>query len=180
LQGKVQPFGSDYLRYFPQKYLKYEDDAPGWDQEFISKPIQCYLFTTGFWQYWDMFAPNPSNIDFYGDAVIHYKDGSTSIYLYPRMFLLSIPEKYLKERYRKFFERAHAEEYPYLWAPFALRVALLNYKDPKNPPIKVDLRRHWQYVADPGQVQATTYDSYVYYSGIINQPDLKTLAARPY
>jgi len=176
----VKPFGSDYLRYIPEKYLKWNGDAPEWDREFISAPVQCYLFTTGFWQYWDMFAPNPSNIDFWCDCVIHYKNGSQSVYEYPRMYSLPISQKFLKERYRKFFERAHDDRYTYLYGAFGDRIALLNYHDPNNPPVKVEVLRHWREIADPGQPQQSGYYSYVYYTRIINQASLKAAAARKY
>ena len=34
-----------------------------------------YLSTTGLWQYWDMFAPDPSNLDVWFDALVTYRDG---------------------------------------------------------------------------------------------------------
>jgi hypothetical protein len=177
MSGKVKPFGSDYLRYIPNKYLKLNDSAPAWDQEYIESPIQCYLFTTGFWQYWDMFAPNPSNIDFWGDAIVHYKDGSQKVYQYPRIYLMPIYEKFFKERYRKFYERANDSIYPYLFKPFAMRVALLNYTNHSNPPVRVDLRRHWLKVADPGEPQEKAYSAYIYYIGFIHKADLDAMAA---
>src|SRR5438552_4145857 len=65
-------------------------------------PIRSYLFSTGFWQYWDMFSPDPAGVDNWFSAEIVYADGSVKTYEYPRMYDLSIPMKYEKERYRKF------------------------------------------------------------------------------
>ncbi|HWD37834.1 MAG TPA: hypothetical protein VG944_03240 [Fimbriimonas sp.] len=155
VSGKVTPppFAiGDWLRLFDEKDLR------------TLQPVTFYLFTTGTWQYWDMFAPNPANIDWWGDAVVTFKDGTSKTYQYPRMFLLPIPEKYLRERFRKFYERAHDDTYSYLFPVFAMRVALLNDTDPNNPPVKVGLRRHWKQVADPGEKEFDRYDSYQYFT----------------
>jgi hypothetical protein len=106
--------------------------------------VYGYLDTTGFWQYWDMFAPDPSQVDFWGDAEVIYADGTMVVYKYPRVYEAGYVEKYFIERYRKFFERVHPEQYSFIWPYFAQRVALLNADDPKNPPVKLFLRRHFQ------------------------------------
>lgn len=159
--GKEQPVGSTWILYGNQKFLK---PLP---------PLQTYLFVTGFWQYWDMFAPDPAQMDKWCDAEVTYKDGTVRRYQYPRMFLLSIPMKYVKERYRKFYERADQENYVYLWAPFAQRIALVNYHDPKNPPVQVRLFRHWLKIVPPGQFQATQYNQYDYFRYVVDQARLR-------
>jgi hypothetical protein len=180
MEHRASPFGFGWIRYFDEKYLKGDGalDPPDWEVQTISSPIQLYLFTTGTWQYWDMFSPNPSDSDWYGDAVIHYRDGSKSVYQYPRMFLLSIPEKYVKERYRKFYERAHDDNYQYLFPPFGLRVALVNFRNPANPPVWIELRRFWRAIAPPGGVQQIPYDHYTYFTYLVDQDRLKDLAGR--
>ncbi|CAN5361551.1 hypothetical protein BH11ARM2_BH11ARM2_13310 [soil metagenome] len=126
--------------------------------------VQDYLFSTGSWQYWDMFSPNPSNQDLYGDAMVTFKDGTTKRYQYPRMYTTPIGPRYLKERYRKFYERAHLEKYAYFWRVFARRIALENFTDPNNPPVKVVLWRHWMPIAGPGEVQQKEYASFPYWT----------------
>lgn len=168
LQGRIKPATfaiGDWIRLWDDQYLK------------SLSAVHLYLFTTGSWQYWDMFAPDPAFYDWYGDAVIHYKNGSTKVSLYPRMFLESIPKKYLEERFRKFYERAHNEnDYPYIFPQFCYRQALLNYTDPNNPPVRVELRRHWLIIAEPGMPQQKDYLSSVYYIGEINKNRLDALA----
>ncbi len=137
-----------------------------------NSPLKFYDLSTGFWQYWDMFAPNPADTDFYGDAVITYQDGSTKIYDYPRMYKLSLFSKYIKERYRKFYERAHSEEYQYLWPQFAQYIALLNEQNPANPPVQVVLQRHWRTVAAPGKPQPEAYQSFAYFTYKVDQAKL--------
>ena len=127
------------------------------DRILKQSPLKYYLLFTGFWQYWDMFSPNPSSTDFYGTAEITYKDGHEKLYTFPRMFTMGISEKYVSERYRKFYERAHLEETSWLWPTFAQRIALINYSDPNNPPVQVVLTRHWMPIAPPGEPQKPDY-----------------------
>jgi hypothetical protein len=144
-----------------------------YNQHFIKpSPLKYYSMFTGFWQFWDMFSPNPASIDFYGTAEITYKDGSTSPYTYPRMYDMSIPEKYVNERYRKFYERAHLEQFRWEWPIFAQRVALVNFTNLRNPPVEVKLTRHWIFVAPPGKSQKPDYSSYTYFTYKVDQAKL--------
>lgn len=141
-------------------------------------PLKFYLLFTGFWQYWDMFSPNPASTDFYGTAEITYKDGRTLLYTYPRMYEMGMAEKYVSERYRKFYERAHPDLYKWIWPTFAQVIALKNYTDPSNPPVKVALTRHWLPIAPPGKPQQPDYSQYTYYThkvdfGLLNYPDVE-------
>jgi len=169
LKGDVRAFGTDILLVLNGRHLK------------TLPPIRAYVTSTGFWQYWDMFAPNPAQTDYYGTALVTYRDGSTRTYQYPRMYLLPIPQKHGKERYRKFYERAHMESHEFFWRPFALRVAVKNFDDPNNPPVRVDLIRHWREIAKPGQKQLEDYNQYKYYVYEVDAIQLRRGAeARPF
>ena|SRR5579862_2526700 len=135
--------------------------------------IKYYDMPTGVWQYWDMFAPNPSDIDWYGDAEVIYRDGTKRIYTYPRMYTYGIIQKYFMERFRKYYERAHAEEYSYAWPAFAQRVALLSTTDPNNPPVEVRLRRHWLQIEPPGEPQPSEYNSAEYFRYPVDEAKLQ-------
>lgn len=139
------------------------------DKYIKTSPTKFYLLFSGFWQYWDMFSPNPASTDFYGTAKITYKDGTVKDYQYPRMYSLGLAEKYVSERYRKFYERAHPEAYQWIWPTFAQRIALKNFKDPANPPVKVVLTRHWLKIEQPGEPPATEYRSYDYFTYDVDQ-----------
>lgn len=147
-------------------------------QWFKRSNLHYYLTSTGFWQYWDMFAPNPSNIDVWVDAEIDYEDGTSGIRRYPRMYDLSIPEKYLKERYRKFLERAHLEENRWLWPTFAQRMALEAFEATGKMPREVRLRRHWRRIPDPARRAELQedYNVFIYYTHIVDQPKLREQA----
>lgn len=154
-----EPRGSDYI-------LLFNDKLKG-------SVIQKYLIPTGFWQYWDMFSPNPSNLDMWADADIIYQNGQVKHYQYPRMKLLSIPEKYLQERFRKYYERAYLDSNSFLWPHFAQRIALLNYTDPSNPPVRVRLSRHWRFIKPPNEKQDEDYQSAMYFEYLVDLQKLR-------
>lgn len=143
------------------------------DEHFRPSPARYYLEATGVWQYWDMFAPDPSRWDGYVDAEVTYQSGEKRIYAYPRMKKLGIVEKYFKERYRKFLERAHLEQYQYLWPTFAQRIALEATTDPANPVVAVTLRRHWRMVQPPEKPQPTEYSRYDYFTHVVDLEKLR-------
>jgi hypothetical protein len=117
-------------------------------------PLFWYMQPTGLWQYWDMFAPNPSSMDVWLDAVIVLQDGSKVTRTYPRMALLSIPEKYVSERYRKYVERVNPDVHSWKRPELAQWMALQAATDPGNPPIQVELRRHFRIIQPYGRPTA--------------------------
>jgi hypothetical protein len=164
LEGRQAPVGSDHLLLFNQRYVK-------------RSPLGTYLITTGAWQYWDMFAPNPSRWDGWADAVVVFADGTEDVFRYPRMKDLSIPEKYLKERYRKFYERAGDAQNSWLWPRFAQRIALEEFLATGRMPTSVRLRKHERIVQPPGKPQLE-YSTHVYYTHVVDQDRVRR-EARP-
>jgi hypothetical protein len=155
--GIVEPYGTDWILFYNWRYVK-------------QSPLRYYLITAGAWQYWDMFSPNPSTIDFYGHAEVVFQDGTVRRHPYPRIYDLPIPVKYFKERFRKFFERAGDNQYQFLWPIFAQRVALEMYDDPENPPVKVRLYRHLQRLWGPGKPIGDYVDELYYEHTVDLQP----------
>jgi hypothetical protein len=155
IDGNREPVGTQRLLVWNHRYLK------------SLTPVSGYLFTTGAWQYWDMFAPDPAQTDIWCDADVVYRDGTVKRYAYPRIYDLPLPEKYLKERYRKFYERVNQDQYNYLWPVFAQRIAF-EMDDPQNPPVEVRLRRHWLTIVKPGEQQPTEYNTYHYYTHAVD------------
>lgn len=130
LNGQVEPTGLDWFLYGNDKYVRVS-------------PIQQYILTFGLWQSWDMFAANPTNRDVWCDAVVTHRDGKRVLFQYPRVYEESYPWKYVKERYRKYYERAYLDSFQFMWEPFARRVALLADTEPGNPVSMVTLQRHY-------------------------------------
>lgn len=158
------------LRDAPNKILLYNQ------QHVITSPMKYYLESTGLWQYWNMFSPNPANTDVWMDAVVTYEDGVQLQYRYPRMKDLQVRKKYFemytKERYRKFVESAHMDKNSYKWPAIAQRVAYLSYQDADNLPVMVELRRHFKIVQAPGEEQPEGHTTYSFYFYMVDQARL--------
>ena len=118
-------------------------------QQLLALP-QKYISNVGLWQSWGMFAPEPSDLNLYLTAVITYRDGSQREWEWPRPEKLDLFTRYRKERYRKFTEYGRMDSYSYIWpsmAQFAAQQA--PSRDPANPPVRVQLWRHWWFVPRP-------------------------------
>ncbi len=159
LSGRDLPIGTDWLNLWNERYVK-------------PSIIRPYLLWTGFWQVWDMFSPDPSDTDLWGDAIVTYQNGLQRRYRYPRMYELPVTWKFVKERYRKFYERASQDAHSYLWPVFAQRIALLSDTEPGNPPVRVLLRRHWMPLPKPGNPMPETYNTAEYYEHTVDQQAL--------
>lgn len=161
MNGVASPQGEEWLLYLNQRYVK---DQPA---------LNWYLLSTGLWQGWDMFAPNPSSTDLWFDADVTYKDGTVKHFAYPRMKALPIPVKLVKERFRKFYERVNQDQYNYIWPVVGQRIALESYKDPANPPARVTMVRHWKSIPPLGTPPPEDYQSYVFFVHVVDQQKLK-------
>ena len=133
MEGKVEPNIIQGALAYNQKVIK------------ESSPIYGYLLPTGFWQYWDMFAPDPAQTDYWSDAEVTYLLGQTKTFSYPHIKNLSLGQKFIYERHRKFYERVNMDtvQAAYLRATFAQSIAFQMADDPQNPPVKVVVTTHF-------------------------------------
>jgi len=165
---EIPPTTENVLKY-PIEFALYANDyARG------ASPTGYYLQCTGLWQYWDMFAPNPASLDYWYDARVTYADGSTRVVPYPRMKTMTIPQKFVSERYRKFIERTNSDAVDnWKWPNFAQRMALLATTDPTNLPTRVELRRHYRQLKGPFEPEPMQYERFTFYVHIVVEDDLR-------
>jgi hypothetical protein len=131
-----------------------------------------YLRWTGLFQKWDMFAPDPSKLNNYVGAVITYRDGTRSLWNFPRMENLGFFEKYLKERYRKYAnDNLRLDSNSALWPDAARYIARVN-NQPSNPPITVGLVRYWSVVPPPGGEGSAPWNQYIFFRYNVAPGDL--------
>ena len=139
--------------------------------------LRPYLVSSGLFQSWDMFGPNAKSANIYLEAVVIYKDGTTSLYSFPRMEMLSYSERYAKERYRKYEETLPNDTYAALWPDAARHIARLNNdKNHANPPTKVLLVVRWSDIIMPTATRdydRGPWDSHVFYSYDVTPEDLQ-------
>lgn len=145
LNNMLEPRGLDWVLYANDRYVRVS-------------PVQQYILSLGLFQSWDMFAPNPTNKDIWCDAIVRYRDGSEKVYTYPRVSEVNYAEKYVIERYRKFYERVNHDLFQWMWPDFAQRVAV-KMDDPANPPVQVVLRRN--FIVTPRTITFPDYCSNV-------------------
>src|SRR5580704_16746441 len=105
--------------------------------------VRNYMTSTGFMQGWGMFAPDPYSFDVYVTANVRYADGTVREWDFPRMVKMSYYLRWQKERWRKYIEISYSDQYQYLWPVMAKWVARTDNTMPGNPPISVELVRHW-------------------------------------
>ena len=172
--SKVTGEEAKKLRNLPNRFLQTNSDYIKGNKfpEMKAHPVRNYMNATGFWQSWGMFSPNPANVDVWIDATVTFQDGSQARFPYPRMKTMPIWKKYFKERYRKFVENTHLESVQYKWPPIGARIAYLSYSDPKNPPVLVELHRHWKEILPPPEPPPEKYSDYLFYTHTV---DLKKL-----
>jgi hypothetical protein len=131
-----------------------------------------YMTFTGLMQSWTMFSPDPSKLDMYVEARVTYANGQTRNWVYPRMVDLGYVERYRHERFRKFIELAHLEENKMLWPSLARYPARVNNIYPNNPPVLVQLVRHFRFTPPPG-APWSPYQDYTFFTMPLLPQDLR-------
>ena len=138
--------------------------------------IQRYLHYTCLWQSWAMFQqPGLDNI--FMSARIKFADGSQKEWYIGRQDNLGPWDRLMNERFRKMmehvFNKEQAVHYPHLanWA------ARRNSRDPRNPPVSVEILRYWYPIEKPsGQIKqlpvkpVTQWYSDIVYSSPMGDP----------
>lgn len=145
-------------------------------------PIDPILSALSIYQSWTMFAENPSRLNAHLSAEITFKDGSKSIFDFPRSENLSRFERYsFGERYRKVIsETILLDAHSYLWkdvAEFALRKTIKRY--PEKKPLLVQLKRSWFIIPDVSKkfiahsVTGQNYNDFKFYTYEVRDGQLK-------
>jgi hypothetical protein len=136
--------------------------------------VRPYFIWSGVFQSWDMFSPNPKSRNAYVEAVVIYKDGSTEMYSFPRMELLSVTERAYKERYRKYEEVLINSDFAELWPDAARHVARM-YANRATPPQRVMLVVRYSDIIprDDGGYDRGPWNFNVFYSYQVQPEDLQ-------
>ncbi|MFZ0738055.1 MAG: hypothetical protein WCA98_05265 [Candidatus Acidiferrales bacterium] len=136
--------------------------------------VRPYFLWSGLFQSWDMFSPSPKTTNSFMEAIVLYKDGSTLIWSFPRMELLSLTDRYPKERYRKFVEDLLNDKNSALWPDVARYVARLPNIRAQQPQ-KVMLLVRWSDIVyhDDGTFTRSPWDEHVFYSYDVQTEDLQ-------
>jgi len=136
--------------------------------------LRPYFVWSGVFQSWDMFSPNPKSKNVYMEAVVIYKDGSTTMWTFPRMEMLSLTERLFKERYRKYEETLSSNQFSGLWPDAARRIARLNNYGASTPR-RVMLVLRWSDIIprEDGGYDRGPWNFDVFYSYEVTPEDLR-------
>jgi hypothetical protein len=136
--------------------------------------VRPYFLWSGLFQSWDMFSPLPKATNSYIEAIVLYNDGSTTMWSFPRMELLSLTDRYFKERYRKFVENLLEDKNSSLWPDAARYIARLSGGRPDRPQ-KVMLSVRWSNIVahNDGTFTNSPWDVHVFYSYDVKPEDLQ-------
>jgi hypothetical protein len=100
-----------------------------------------------------MFAPNPPAVNSYLEAEVTLRDGTTTVWKFPRMDRMGYFERCRKERYRKWVQERvmrHGNPDPVM-CEAAARFAARHAAGAENPACGVDLVRYWYRIPYPTQ-----------------------------
>jgi hypothetical protein len=136
--------------------------------------LRPYFLWSGLFQSWDMFCPIPKSSNSYIEAVVIYADGTEKTWTFPRMEQLTLTQRYIKERYRKFGENLSLEQNELLWADVARYVARVN-NIPSNPVKTVALIEEISPIAvrQDGSYAPQPWQQHMWYGYGVRGEDLK-------
>jgi hypothetical protein len=138
----------------------------------LYNPALIYVIPAGVWQSWDMFCPDPSNLNMYVTINVYHSDGSMWEYTMPRMDRLGIAERYEQERFRKYVENIHLDDKSLFWPDLARWVARQDVKLNHKTPVRMQFYRFWWFVPpmppDPFVTPQPDWHSFKFYETRIN------------
>jgi hypothetical protein len=136
--------------------------------------VRPYFLWAGLFQSWDMFAPTPALANSYVKATVVLKDGSRRTWAFPRVEQLSLTDRYIEERYRKFSENLQNDQNDALWPDVARRIARID-SAPSNPAKTVILIQKWSPIVPrvDGSYQPEPWDQHVLFGYGVQPEDLR-------
>lgn len=125
--------------------------APGLFRDRVLGALNPYLWYTGLWQDFCVFVPNPKDYNVHLTANVHFKGGQIMEYKFPNPADDNQFKRMTTERYRKWVhDNVNAPVYKVWWPDTCKWIARKYKMDAANPPIKVELIRHWTDILPPG------------------------------
>lgn len=96
------------------------------------------------WHAWDMFSPDPRDIDVCVEVAFTEWDGARDRLMLTDMVAMGYVERWRKDRWRKFFnDNLRLDDNAWLWQPFA-EYAVRRLRDDGYDPASIELVRWWR------------------------------------
>lgn len=113
-------------------------------------PVARVPFTAfSLWHAWDMFSPDPRDIDVCVEVAFTERDGTYDRLMLTDMVAMGTIERWRKDRWRKFFnDNLRLDAQARLWQPFA-EYAVRRLRGEGRDPVSIELVRWWRPCESP-------------------------------
>ncbi len=113
---------------------------PSWaPRDLLIQPVQPFLGAFGLWQAWNVFSPEIRKENYHLFALINFKDGSMSIWEFPRQESKTGIEQLRAHRFRKWSQDRVKNNTFGLVMPDTARYLARVHNNKNNPPVSVTI-----------------------------------------
>jgi len=113
---------------------------PSWaPRDLLIQPVQPFLGAFGLWQAWNVFSPEIRKENYHLLALINFKDGSMSIWEFPRQESKAGIEQLRAHRFRKWSQDRVKNNTFGLVMPDTARYLARLHNSKNNPPVSVTI-----------------------------------------
>jgi len=111
--------------------------------------IRPVAVATGICQSWELFCPEPREVNFHETAIINFQDGTAKVYEFPRMQKMDYLERFRREKLRKmFYDCMPWPSFSQFLPDFAKFIARAN-ANPNNEPVLITFVHHTRQMPAP-------------------------------
>lgn len=134
----------------------------------LKEPTRTLCEFFGWVQNWRLFGPEIRNINFHSFALIGYADGTIGSWEPPRFDLMTLNQKYRKDKFHKWDQDCMPwYNYRDFWPGLAQYVGKIHY-DPANKPVWFMLLRLEADIPDPRNGKILDHDNMPAHTRLLN------------
>jgi hypothetical protein len=148
-------------------------------KEHLERYFRDYIYLTGCWQNWELFSPNPSDLNLYLEAEITRGDGTQSISSFHRPSQDGLVRRYQDERFRKMVYNIDWRSDKRLLPALARWAAIdAERNSQRDFPMSVVLTEHYARIGPPPFHSQPYQSDTVYSQTFVTPPDGRGAGAR--
>lgn len=136
-------------------------------QQKVTPLVRPYIHVMGFGQVWNMFSPDPGNLNIFIFARILQNDGTTWEYWLPQLSKMGWVDRYEKFRIIMYTATVHVDSSEYLWPDLAGWIAEQDRRQTGKRPLRIRLYRTWWNVpappADTSKRPVPVWNTYLFF-----------------
>jgi hypothetical protein len=125
--------------------------APSIFRDRVLAGLNPYLWYTGLWQDYCVFAPNPKDYNIQLSANVYFGNGQKQEFRFPNPANDNHLVRMMTERYRKWgHDNVNQPQYKVWWPDTCRWIARKYNRNPASPPVKIELVRQFSEIKPPG------------------------------